>query len=649
MQARLAERVALLRRLRGAQPQPQPQVTASVVEDLQGLEDPAGPAATFDNRQMQVAGHLYQAQEINITNVFDLQWRWVRPAPPNLTKELVERSEEIEAVIKKLRAQGAVAISAISSPSAVAVQGMPGAGKTSLARLLARKLDRDYPDGVLWADVGPRVKTREDATAILNAWAAYFVGGIADTALTFTPEAVRALMSEHPRLLAILDNVWSLDAIKPLREALPGEAHLILTTRSLEVMRNAGGATHTVGLLSKADARALVALRLRWTPGEDSSDAAWVDDLIVRLGYHPLALDIALGLMASEGFTPEEWRATAQRVIEQVRQGTDFGALKLPEEVDREANVEAALAVSYRALDEAAQARFRALGAFAPEADFATAHAAAVWGCDETAARTQLTQFVQRAVLDRRDDDVWRQHAVLRGYALALLRDAGEYDEVRARHTEIYDQAMQAADAAQRYYEMLPALPQLRHAFAWAVEQDLARAQGLIGHCAALQAAFGFAREGLDWCEQALEAARRRGTPADVARAHGSLGIALARVADLPGEDRRQRLYDALAAYDEALQFRRPDTAPLDYAMTQNNRATLLRDLAALPGEDRRQRLYDALRIAWEARLLFEQVQFADPQDINRRTLIGIRTECGDDFEAIWQALDAGDAPDWLR
>ena len=69
----------------------------------------------------------------------------------------------------------------------------------------------------------------------------------------------------------------------------------------------------------------------------------------------------------------------------------------------------------------------------------------------------------------------------------------------------------------------------------------------------------------------------------------------------MPGEERRERLYDALAAYDEALRFYRPDTAPLAYAMTQNNRANILSELATLPGEERRERLYDALAAYDEA------------------------------------------------
>lgn len=157
-QQHLAERIALLRRLRGAQPEAAP----SVSEDLQDRVDTRGLAGgtTFDNRQMQIGGSLYQAQEINITNVFDLEWRWVRPEPPDLPKALVERAADIEAVIEKIRAQGVVAISGVkgaSAPAALTMQGMAGVGKTSLAHLVAQRLDADYADGVLWTDVGPGV------------------------------------------------------------------------------------------------------------------------------------------------------------------------------------------------------------------------------------------------------------------------------------------------------------------------------------------------------------------------------------------------------------------------------------------------------------------------------------------------------------
>ena len=72
-------------------------------------------------------------------------------------------------------------------------------------------------------------------------------------------------------------------------------------------------------------------------------------------------------------------------------------------------------------------------------------------------------------------------------------------------------------------------------------------------------------------------------------------GALLSDLATLPGEDRAQRLRQALDAYDQALRFITPDTAPLAFASTQNNRGTLLSELATLPGEDRGQRLRQAL------------------------------------------------------
>ncbi len=34
----------------------------------------------------------------------------------------------------------------------------------------------------------------------------------------------------------MLDNVWSLEPVHPLREALPPETHLVITTRSRSVL-----------------------------------------------------------------------------------------------------------------------------------------------------------------------------------------------------------------------------------------------------------------------------------------------------------------------------------------------------------------------------------------------------------------------------
>ncbi|MGC9040163.1 MAG: hypothetical protein ACP5MJ_11750 [Roseiflexus sp.] len=256
---------------------------------------------------------------------------------------------------------------------------------------------------------------------------------------------------------------------------------------------------------------------------------------------------------------------------------------------------------------------------------------------------------------------------------------------------------MRVADDEQLFYKLLGDYPNLRHAFAWAIENNLDLAQNLIGSSSNLQQSHGYGRDSLEWAEQALARAVRRGEPAPVARAQRSLGKALGHAATLAGEDRAARLHAALAAYDEALRFRTPATAPLAYAVTQTNRGWLLQDLATLagedraarlraalaaydealrfwtpatapldyamtqgnllilyqtlanePGEDRATRLLEALRAGWTAFHMFTALQHAEFQQRAMRQLRALRAACGADFDALWASLDAGPPPAWL-
>jgi tetratricopeptide (TPR) repeat protein len=108
------------------------------------------------------------------------------------------------------------------------------------------------------------------------------------------------------------------------------------------------------------------------------------------------------------------------------------------------------------------------------------------------------------------------------------------------------------------------------------------------------------------------------------------------------------RLRQALSAYDEALRFRTPTGAPLGYAMTQGNLLNLYQTLAGEPGEDRMSRLLDALRAGWTAFRFFTALQHSDFQQRVMHLLRGLRAACGDDFDTLWAALDAGPPPEWL-
>ncbi len=581
-----------------------------------------------------------------------MERRWLRPRPERLSIDAIARTRDLEQVARIITERGQLAITGGTRTATAAVQGMPGIGKTILARQLALALDDRYPGGVIWEEIGPEVRAPEDTQPILNRWARYAltVPPNLDNQLAFDASAVRALFAAQGQpLLVILDNVWSLEAIRWLRAALPENAHLVITTRLETVMIGLGGGEYVLGLLTPDEARALIALRLNW-PELPADHYDWADALAAGVGYHTLALDVAIRRLRLDARSPgtPRWREQVDRLLSHIRSGQGFERLALPDS-ERNQNVEAVLAYSYDRMDDTARARFRALGVFAPEATFGSGAAAALWQCDVEQADDMLSAFASAALLEAGGGDGrWRQHGLLRGYALALLRREGEYDAAAARHAAFYAAAMRTADDAQRFYEVLSDYAQLRHAFAWAIENDLELAQDLVANTANLQKAHGYGRDNLAWAEQALAAAHRRGTPAQIARAQVSLGNALQYVAGLPGEDRGARLREALAAYDAALRIYTPETVPLAYAMTQNNRANLLSDLASVPGEDRGARLREALRCALTAVELFARLQHEQYYQVSRRTLQDVRAACGDDFDTLWAALDAGPPPGWL-
>jgi tetratricopeptide (TPR) repeat protein len=284
---------------------------------------------------------------------------------------------------------------------------------------------------------------------------------------------------------------------------------------------------------------------------------------------------------------------------------------------------------------------FWALGAFAPKpATFALAAARAVTGADEEA----LALLAERNLVEGGAGDWLAVHQVVHD-----VMGTGTPEKATAAHARYYTQAMMAADDEQRYYEMLPTLPQLRFAFAWAIEKNLDLALDIAISSANLQKQFNLVHEGGDWSERLLEAARNRDVASEtLARALGHRANLLSAMATLPGEERGERLLEALAAYDDALQYYRPEVVPLDYAKTQNNRANLLSEIATLPGEDRRKRLLEALA-AYDDALQYRRsevapLDYATTQNNRASVLNAIATLPGEERgKRLLEALAAYD------
>jgi hypothetical protein len=515
---------------------------------------------------------------------------WLRPSAPPL-HNMIRREAELHAVRKLLEPDAQAVI--------VTIQGAPCVGKTVFAHQLAIELDPLFPGGVIFQNnLGSEFRSPELCNPILKEWSLFDAGERGrDPNTPITPAMVRALFSRQQPLLVVLDDVWDLAAIQPLRNALPQDACLIITTRNKWLAHDLQGEVYFLEVLTAEDALDLIHSRL---PDADVNVMPLLVDLAEGLGRQALALNIACGSLLR--LRKDRWPAAIQTMVRQVVEGTGFGEIQLPDEYP-DPRLASALFTSYQDLKPESQRRFRTLGAFAPDGLFSAEAAAGVYGCTTEEAEDQLTLFVERGLLTQVSDQRWRQHTLLRAYALALLRRAGEQESAREIHAETYSQRISEADDHQEHYRMLDEYPQLRHAFDWAIEHNIELAQDLAVNAANLQAAFYLVRDEYDWACKLVSAYQAGNDPSTLARAQVTLGNALSRLANLPDEDRRARLLEALAAYTEALHFRRPDTAPLDYAMTQNNRGNVLRDLAASPDEDRRARLLEALAAYTEALL----------------------------------------------
>ena len=205
----------------------------------------------------------------NIVNIGELALQWRRPeqTKADLASGAVGREQELAELHQRLQAEGGAALlgkgAAAETPGRAAVRGQPGIGKTVLAAMYATRHAGDFHGGVLWLDIGPSKRTAEDVAGDMQKLAthAYADPVQAQEMLKqceLAPETVQALLSDHGRLLVVLDDVWSEAVVSRLKAALPADACILLTTRDYDVafaLEKRAQAIQPLDVLSPADAR----------------------------------------------------------------------------------------------------------------------------------------------------------------------------------------------------------------------------------------------------------------------------------------------------------------------------------------------------------------------------------------------------------
>lgn len=315
-------------------------------------------------------------------------------APPALL-HFVGRAGELTTLQSQLR-QG-------KPNRLIALVGMAGMGKTTLANHLAHDLREHFADGVLWA-----YTASTEPLDILGGWAmAYGYDFSALSDVENRAAALRGVLADKQTLL-VLDDVRSLSRVRPLLVGGPRSATL-LTTRDLDVATALGAHPYQLDEMTQADGEQLLMRILG--PERVAAESEAARQICALLQNLPLAVEI-----------------TAQRLLSRPRRRLADMAERLHNVQDRldlaisDRAVRTSFMVSWESLDGALRRVFALLGVFAGRT-FAAPALAYLAELDVYTTEDRLFALTALSLLTEEEEDRYRQHPLLADFAQEQLGD----------------------------------------------------------------------------------------------------------------------------------------------------------------------------------------------------------------------------------
>jgi len=398
-------------------------------------------------------------------------------APP-LAAHFVERPHLVQQIREAL-------LSSATNPALVALVGMGGLGKTTLATQLAHALRPHFQDGLLWAQTA--ISSPLD---ILQSWARAL--GYDYSELHDVESCAAALRSAlvGRQLLFVLDNVEGVQRLQPL---LVGGAQsaLLITTRSEDVAVALGSQVIPLAEFTSAESsQLLVNLLGHARVAREQAAAHHIGDLLHHL---PLAVEIAGQLLA----------ARSRRTLAQMAQRLHDLHYRLDLQIS-DRDVRTSFLVSWEALDDAQQRLFAHLAVFAGRSFTVTA-LVALLAEDEDRLLDQLDLLVARSLVKEVGDDRYCQHPLLADFAREQLGD----DQTAYQHFSDYYYRFVQAHSAQ-YERLLPEWGNVAAAIRAAHRQArwplLLAYANCLAHPWLTQARYADAREAYELIHDAAEA-----------------------------------------------------------------------------------------------------------------------------------------------
>ena len=318
----------------------------------------------------------------------------------------------------------------------IIISGAPGMGKTTSALEALERVSEIWPR-VVFVDLNGFSPLPLSPLEVMQGLLRQ-VTGVGNPTLTTLEAATlawQAITTETPTAV-VLDNAASEAQVRPVLSSNQRGAVVVTSRRSLAGLE--GASRVVLGPLDPADGELLLR---RLIPegqhsGTDLSELARLCDDV------PLALRVAGKSIASD---PRVLTADYN-----LRMRSEEDRLRLL--VDGDLGVEAAIALSYDALDATTAATFRAISII-DGTTFNASTAAAAAGTDELTVEMHLDELTDLGLLEARGGDRYRLHDLLRLFASGRLRDVDGADGVAERRTMLRDWLLGTLERAGAWYE----------------------------------------------------------------------------------------------------------------------------------------------------------------------------------------------------